>query len=124
MAHEVMQGPHPFLKIIRLYGDVEHEDLTCADEVGLNEGHPIYLLTNAAKINVGLPEKFLDTIRHSMLSNPNLAHDAVFMPDSPAMSTVAQMAIKLTRSQKKVSLHRKYEEAQDHLLRLIKEAGL
>jgi hypothetical protein len=124
MAHEVQQGPHPFFKILYLRGDITHEDMTCVDEVGLNEGHPIYLLTDAAGMNAGMPDKFLETIRESLLYSPNLAHNAVYLPDSPVISTLAQMLIKLTRTQKKVSLFRNLDEAQDHLMKLMADAGV
>lgn len=124
MAHEVTQGPHPFLRIIRVYGDVDSRDMTCFDDVGLTEGHPIYLLTNLAKINVGLPDKFLETLRNSVLTHPNLAHDAIYLPAAPAVNTLANMAVKFTRSQKKVSLHLTLDGAQDHLVKMIQAAGL
>ncbi len=123
MAHEISTGPHPNLVVIRIYGELEAADLNVNSELGLGSGRPIYLLADLSRMGLGIPENFLDSARKSAFSHPDVKHTAVYLK-SGAIAALAKAVSKLTRQQDKVTSLTSYEEAESHLLKLIRQAGL
>jgi hypothetical protein len=119
MAHEISAGPKPNIVIFRLIGDLTYADMTCDQELGLNDGHPLYILLDGAKANVGLPDGFLDGAKRSWFTNENLVHLALYL-DSPLLRTIGLMVAKVTRRAEKLSLHNTHEAALHHLVKMSK----
>jgi hypothetical protein len=118
MAHSVSQGPHPLIMVMELTGDLTHEDMVADDAIGLNNGRRLYLMLDVSKMNVGLPDGFLDGAKNSFFINPNLIHMAMYV-ESDLLRTIANMVAKVTRNVGKLSLHNSREAAMNHLLALI-----
>jgi hypothetical protein len=117
MSHEILPGPNANIVIFRLIGDLTYADMTCDQELGLNDGRPLYVLLDGAKTNVGLPEQFLDGAKRSWFVNENLAHLALYL-ESSLLRTIGLMVAKMTRRSDKLSLHDSYDAALKHLLKL------
>jgi hypothetical protein len=117
MAYEVVAGPQSNIVILRLTGDLTHEDMTCDEALGFNAGRPMYLLLDASAMHVGLPDNFLNGAKNSFFVNDSLVHMALYL-ESQVLRTVALMVAKVTRRQEKMSLHSSYDAALNHLLNL------
>jgi hypothetical protein len=122
MVHTITAGPEPNIKIMRIVGDVTYETMAAVDELGLNEGQPIYILLDISKMSTSLPEDFLDGARNSFFIHPNMAHTAMYT-QSTALGTIARMIAKLTRRKDKLTLHATYQEALNHLVALSQQAS-
>jgi hypothetical protein len=121
MAYVVSPGPHPNIALMRIWGDLQHEDMKPNNELGLNEGRPIYILLDVSEMNVGLPDGFLDGARNSFFIHPNMAHMALFSTSS-MLNSIAMMVAKLTGRPGKMSIHNNYDSAFKHLQDMIKHA--
>jgi hypothetical protein len=123
MAHTISPGPHPNITTIRIYDELQRDDLTCTDELGLNEGRPLYILVDVSEMDRGLPAGFLDGERQGFFLHPNTAHIALFT-NSMMLDTAGRMIAKLTRQKDKLTVHKTREEALAHLTTLVAQAGL
>jgi hypothetical protein len=79
MAYTIMPGSHADFYILTYAGTLETDDLLVADELHLNEGRPIYLLIDTARMRDGLPDQFLETIMKSFVVHPNVAYMSVYI---------------------------------------------
>ncbi len=118
MAHEILPSPHPKIVSLRLYGDVQAEDMLLNTELGLDKESAVYVLVDASDLTMALPANYLDTARKSFFVNPHLAHMAVYT-GSPMLDAIGNMIAKLTRRREQLSLHKSYEAALNHLLKMI-----
>lgn len=117
MAHHITVGPRPNIKICTITESLNHDDMTCEDDLGLNEGTPLYVLLDVSAMNLGLPEQFLDGAKHSFFIHPNLVHMAMYT-DSNLLTHIGNMVAKLTQRQEKLSIHSSYDAALKHLLHM------
>jgi hypothetical protein len=117
MAHEVLPRPLPDIAILRIYGELTHDDMTCDEELGINDGRRFYLLIDTNEMQVGLPDQFMDGAKRSWFMHANLIHMSMAM-DSMMLRMVAKMVSKVTRRQDKMSLYTTREAALNHLLAL------
>jgi hypothetical protein len=117
MPHEISPGPKPNILIFRVTGELNYHDMTCDEELGLNQGRPLYVLMDGSKMQVGLPENFLEGAKNSFFINPNLVHMALYL-ESQLLRTIANMVAKVTRRREKLSLHPSFDAAIQHLLDL------
>lgn len=122
MAHKISTGPHPDIVIMDLIGELEYGDMTADEGLGLNKGRPLYVMLDASKISVALPDGFIDGARHSYFVNPNMAHMALYV-ESGMLRTIGTMVAKLTRRQDKLSVHESREKAMAHLQKLMKQSS-
>lgn len=118
MAYEIQPSSHPQIACVRLYGDLQPEDMLLNAEIGLDKGTPMFILVDASELGVALTPNYIDTARKSFFTNPNLAHMAVYT-GSPMLDAIGNMIAKLTRRRDRLSLHKSREEALDHLMKLI-----
>jgi hypothetical protein len=121
MAHQISPGPHPNIALMRIWGDLQHVDMNPVDGLGLNEGKPVYVLLDVSEMHLGLPDGFLDGARNSYFVHPNMVHMA-FYSGSSMLNTIAAMVGKLTSRQHKISIHKSYDSALNHLQEMIKHA--
>jgi hypothetical protein len=121
MAHEIMPGPNPNIMIMRLSNSLTFEDMTADEELGLNEGRPLYVLLDASNIDIALPDNFLSGARQSYFINDNLQHMALYVK-SAWLKAIGEMVAKLTRRREKLSVYNSYEAAMAHLVKLEKES--
>lgn len=122
MAHEIQAGPEPNIRLMRLIGELLKEDLLCDDELGLNDGHSMFVLVDASDMDIGLPAGFMDGKRESFFLNPNLQHVALYST-SWLLNSAAKMLGKLTRQRDKLSVHETREAALEHLKNLVSESN-
>jgi hypothetical protein len=121
MAHTILSGPQPNIVIMELQGELTWEDMTADEALGLDRGQPLYVMLDASRVSVALPENFLDGAKHSYFTNPNMAHMALYV-ESDLLRTIATMVAKITRRREKISLHSSQEAAIAHLQKLAKQA--
>ncbi len=117
MAHRIEPGPRADIVIFYFIGDLEHPDMAADEEMGLNQGRPLYVLADALQMTVVLPENFLNGARHSWFTNPNMRH-AAFCSNSVMLHAIAQLVAKVTRREDHLSRHHTHQEALDYLLSL------
>ncbi len=118
MPCSVVQGPHPDFYIVTYTGTLEVADLVVDDLLHLNEGRLIYLLVDISRMNNSLPDRYIEHIRKCFLVHPNLRYLAGFVSSMP-LRVVSNMVVKLTRQQKKITLHDSYDAAYDSVLQTI-----
>jgi hypothetical protein len=123
MAYTIAPTPHADFYILTYTGTLETEDLLVADALHLNEGRAIYLLIDVSHMEEGLPDRFLETIMKSFVVHPNVAYMAVFIT-STLLRVTANMVVKVTRQQKKITLHDSYESAHQRVMQAIGEHAL
>lgn len=104
--------------LMAITGEVNYEDMTCDDELRLNEGRPMYVMLDASKMAVGLPQDFLDGARQSFFASENLVHLAIYL-ESALLRNMALMVAKVMRRKEKMTLHQSRAEAIAHLEQLI-----
>lgn len=121
MAHTISPGPKPSIMLMELTGDLTYQDMMSDDEIGLNENQQLYLMLDVSKMNVGLPDGFLDGAKNSFFVHPNLIHMAMYV-ESDLLRTIANMVAKVTRNVGKLSLHSSREAAIHHLLDLTEQS--
>ena len=117
MAHFITQGSHPDIVILRIYGELQPEDLFVDDKLGLNERQR-YVLIDISQMEPGLPPDFISGARKSFFVNDNLIHASLYLR-SPILKQVAMMVAKLTRRRHKLSIYETWETAMNHLLRMV-----
>ena len=122
MPHEILAGKHPDIIVLRYYGDIETNDIiTDPEELHLNEGHRKYLLADAGDVHPVVPEKMWERVQQSIIGHNNLVHIAIYVK-SGILRVLMGAVVKLTRQRSRVSLHSTFEQAENHLLKLIQEA--
>jgi hypothetical protein len=121
MAYEILPGPHPDIRVMKVMDDLTYEAMTADEELGLNQGRPMWVLLDVSQMNAGLPEDFLSGARHSYFVNPNLAHLSLYIKSS-ILRTIATMVAKVTRRKDKLSLHDSYDKAMNHLVMLMEQS--
>jgi hypothetical protein len=121
MAHKILSGPQPNIVLMELSGELNWEDMTCDEELGFNRNKPMYLMLDASRMSVNLPENFLDGAKQSFFTNDNLVHMALYL-ESDLLRVVANMVAKITRRKEKMSLHTSREGAIAHLQMLAQQA--
>jgi hypothetical protein len=119
MAHQITPGPNANIKICTITESLNHDDMTCEADLGLNDGMPLYVLLDVSQMDVGLPPNFLDGAKHSFFLHPNLIHMAMYTKSS-LLTTVGKMVAKLTHRQEKLSIFTSYEDAINHLMSMAK----
>ncbi|HEX2622936.1 MAG TPA: hypothetical protein VHL11_22405 [Phototrophicaceae bacterium] len=123
MPHQVLTGKHPDIVVLRYFGDIEKNDiLTDPTELGLEDGHLKYLLADASEVYPSVPEGMWEQVHKSIINHKNLAHIAIAV-DSPVFRVLLVAVIKVTRQGNRVSLHQNRDQAETHLMGLIKAAG-
>ena len=110
--------PHPDFYILTYTGALEVADLVVDDLLHLNEGRPIYLLVDISRMNNTLPDRYIEHIRKCFLVHPNLRYLAGFVSSMP-LRMVSNMVVKLTRQQKKITLHDTYDAAYQSVIETI-----
>jgi hypothetical protein len=120
MVHTISAGPFPNIKIMQIVDSVTYEAMAAVDELGLNQGQPMYILLDISQMTTSLPDDFLGGARNSFFIHPNMAHTAMFT-QSTALATLAKMISKLTRRKDKLTIHGSYQDALNHLLALSKQ---
>lgn len=123
MAVDVVTGPHPNIRIMRITGDLRPEDMANSDKMlGLDSNQPVYVVMDISKMNIGMPEHFLEAARHGKAVNhANMHHMAVYTT-SDLLINISKMVAKVNRQQSKLSIHETYDAAISHLQTLIAQA--
>jgi hypothetical protein len=121
MPHKIEPGPLPNIVVLTLYGDMTSEDFVTADDLGISI-MPRYLLIDASKLTLGLPDHFLSNIRSTPVIHPNCLHTAVIIR-SELLKNVAAVALKLVQARDKVTIVSSYTEALNHLVALAQESA-
>jgi hypothetical protein len=121
MAHTISPGPQANIVVMDLIGELTWEDMTADEALGLNGNQPMYIMLDASRISVSVPENFLDGAKKSYFTNPNMAHMALYV-ESDLLRTIAIMVAKVTRRREKISLHTSREGAIAHLQMLAQRA--
>ena len=122
MAHELKPQPHPRIISLRLYDNLQTEDMLLDEKMGLNAGEPLYLILDVLDMNVRMPKDFLQDVRRCFYVNENLVHMALVI-DSLILENVANLADKLT-GRGILSFHKTYESALQDLLKRIEQDSL
>lgn len=123
MAHTVLPTKHPNIAHIQMLGALTHEDMTCDAELGLGTGKPIFLLCDTLHMSLQLPEGFFDSARIGFLVHPDLQHLAV-VTNSKLLKGVGLAAATLSSRREKMSMHDSIEDAEAHVLAMIKRRGM
>lgn len=121
MAHTIEKTQYDNIVILRIQGDLEKDDLLSDDELGLNEGKPMYVLVDVSEMDIGLPGNFMEGERKSFAVNPNVKHIAVYS-QSTLLNVATRMVAKLTRQQEKISIYHDRNDALKYLLSLSQSA--
>lgn len=122
MGHYFVPTKHPNLVQMKITGHLNYEDMTCEDELGLNE-KPVWVILDVIGMNISLPEGFLSGARHSWFVNPNTQHLALVV-SSGFIKSVGLMVAKVTRRRDRLTVYDSVEAAETHLLGLIQKSGL
>ncbi|MBC8099348.1 MAG: hypothetical protein H7Y11_07885 [Armatimonadetes bacterium] len=120
MGHTLIQTKYDNIIVMALVDELTVEDMTADESLGLND-RPMYVLLDASKLNVGLPDGFLEGAKNSYFINPNLQHMALYV-ESGLLRLVGQMVAKITGRRDKLSVHSSQAAAMAHLEALIKQS--
>lgn len=120
MAFTITAGSHPDFYILNIIGDLTNEDMVIMDDLHLNEDRIIYILVNKAEMSNKLPDDFVELLPTSFVVHPNIGHIACYAP-SPILRIAGYMVANITHLQKKISIHRTYDEAYKQIERCIQE---
>ena len=123
MAHTIIPTKHPHIAHIKMSGDLTYEDMTCDTELGLGQGKPIFVICNLQRMNLNLPDTFVEHARMSFIINPDLQHVAV-ITTSKLMRSVALTAAALSARRAKISVHDSEADAEACLMGMIRQKGL
>lgn len=123
MAHTIVPAKHPHIAHICITGDLTSEDMTCDTELRLGTGKPIFVMCDILNMNLHLPDSFVDSARTGFLVHPDLQHVAV-ITKSKLIRSVGLAAAALSARRDRVSMHDSEDEAEAHLLGMIKRRGL
>lgn len=123
MAVDVVTGPHPNIRIMRIIGDLHPEDMASSDKMlELDGNHPVYVVMDISQMNIGMPEHFLEAAKHGKAVNhANMHHMAVFTTNE-LLINISKMVAKVNRQKSKLSIHPTYDDAISHLQTLIAQA--
>lgn len=121
MTLVVTSGSHPDFYILSVIGDLRYEDLFVVDALHLNEGRLIYILVDKAEMSNKLPEGFLEALPRSFVAHPNIGHMACYAPDA-ILRIAGYMVANITHLQKKITIHRRYDDAYKFIEQRIQEA--
>ncbi len=113
MAHTITVGDRPEILIIEAFDNLEVDDILL-EEIDWSQGDPLYIFIDARRLSIALPDGFLDALKQGPIAHERLAHMALCL-DSLILRNIAQMSVKLTRAQSKMSVHNTPEEALAHL---------
>jgi hypothetical protein len=122
MPYEIEPGPIPNIVNLRLYGNITLEDMKLDEQLGLNNGTPMYLLMDASEMSLRLPKSFMNGATQSFFINRNLQHMALYT-GSNTLDLLATAIANLTGRRDKLSIHKTREQALNHLLGLMGQAG-
>jgi hypothetical protein len=117
MPHKIESGSLPNMLIVRVHGILTVDDLL--PDLGLDEG-PKYLLFDITQAEASVPEDFWDIVRNTPLKHPNCIHAAIAFK-SDLLKNLAAVVAKLTRIRDKVTFFKSYDEAYDHLVKVIQQ---
>lgn len=120
MAFTITAGSHPDFYILNIIGDLTNEDMVIMDDLHLNEGRVIYILVNKAEMSNKLPDDFVERLPMSFVVHPNVGHIACYAP-SAILRIAGYMVANITHLQKKITIHRTYDEAYKQIERCIQE---
>ncbi|MBL8118839.1 MAG: hypothetical protein J0L63_11505 [Anaerolineae bacterium] len=109
MGHEILEGPNPHIRYLRIYGRLVAEDMVKAEDLGLNL-KPIYIAMDITSMELNLPKHFLDFARESFFVHPNMKHLAVYVQSS-LLNSIALTIARVTDRADKLSLHSTWESA-------------
>jgi hypothetical protein len=121
MPHEIEPGPHPNIVHLRMYGDITLEDMKLDEQLGLNSGIPMYILMDASAMSLRLPKSFMNGATRSFFINKNLRHMALYT-GSNTLDLLATTIANLTGRRDKLSIHKTYQQALNHLLDMAGQA--
>src|SRR5262245_59914192 len=122
MPHEITIGKHPDLIILRYHGDIEKEDIiTDPEELHLNDGRHKYLLADATTVRPVVPEGMWERVHGGIITHENIVHIAIAVKSS-MLRVLMSAVIKVSRQKHRMSLHETTEDAEAHLLQMIKVA--
>jgi hypothetical protein len=119
MPHKIEPGALPNIVVMTVYGEIEQGDFISVDDLGMNDT-PKYLLVDASKLGLGLPDDFLSSARQTPILHRNCLHAAVVVR-SDLLKNLAVVVIKLARVRDKVSFFASYDEAMNHLVGLARQ---
>jgi hypothetical protein len=119
MAHTIEAGPLPNIVIITIEGDLSGSDNVTAEDLGFDQG-PKYLMIDASRLNLGLPENLFSSARSTPVAHPNCLHVAVVVRSS-LLKNAAIFATKIARVQHKIRIFNEYDEAMNHLVALAQQ---
>lgn len=113
MAHTISKGPRPDIVIMDIVENVEFEDMTATEALGLNN-RQLYVMLDISNMSIGLPENFLEGAKNSYFIHDNLIHLSIHVRSHP-LRLIANMVAKITNNPGKLSLHESREAALQHL---------
>lgn len=116
MPYEIYPSPRDNIIVCKLINELTYPDMMIVEPLGL-ELAPRYILLDASEISIGLPEHFLEGARESFFTHPNMQHLALFVKSQLLVMT-GLMVAKLTRRADKLSVHKTFDDAMQHLVRL------
>lgn len=117
----VNSGSYPDFYILNIIGDLKNEDLYIMDDLHLNENRMIYVLVNKAAMSPRLPEGFVEALPRSFVVHPNIGHIACYAP-SAMLQIAGHMVANITRLQKKITIHKTYDQAYKYIEHCIRQA--
>lgn len=123
MAHTIVPAKHPHIAHIRITGDLTPDDMTCDAELGLGSGKPVFVICDVLNMNLHFPDAFVENARTGFLVHPDLQHVAV-ITKSKLIRSVGLAAAALSARRDRVSMHDSEDDAEAHLLGMIKRRGL
>lgn len=116
MPHIIELDPQSNIAYMRIIGLLDFEDMTCDEELGLND-RPTFIFLDVSQMDTGLPEDFLDGARISFFTHTNMIHLALYSK-STVLDMIATMVSKITHREEKMSIHKTIQAATDYILEL------
>jgi hypothetical protein len=116
MPYEIHPSPRDNIVVCKIIDELTYPDMMIVEPLGLDRG-PRYILLDASDMSIGLPENFLEGARHSFFVHDNMQHLALYVK-SQLLGMTGQMVAKLTRRADKLSVHKTFDEALNHLISL------
>jgi len=121
LAHTIQPGPLPNIVIVIGYSELTKADISLSSEsLGLDQGQK-YLLIDGTKLQLAVPEDFLNVVRQTPLAHPNCVHVAVVLK-SELLKNVAGATAKVLRIKQKMSYFTNYDEALKPITALAQTA--
>jgi hypothetical protein len=116
MPYEIYPSPRDSIVVCKLVEELTYPDMMIVEPLGLDRG-PRYILLDASEISVALPEHFLEGARQSFFTHDNMQHLALYVK-SQLLGMTGIMVAKVTRRPDKLSVHKTFDDAMNHLLKL------